>query len=182
MLGLAGKGEVEVDGVPGSAKGDLELRYGVGVQYQHPLHEFISLGGQIALHSWQTEAGDDANLDRNLLLDVSLVPALRYAVERDIELYLAVPVGLTLDFIGEDTSVAAGDASAEVGTGIGFNLALMPGVRFALSDGFGLLAEIGYSLHSFSHEVTGAVGALGASYDFDVTLSELAINLGVFFY
>jgi hypothetical protein len=175
MLGVAGEADVELDGLPGSLESDLELTYGAGVQYQHPLHEHFSLGGQVSLRSWQTEAGDAANADRNLLLDIDLVPAARIALEHDAELYLAVPVGLALDFWGEDDF--GGDA-AEVGTGIGLNVAFMLGARFALSDGFGLLGELGYELHSFTHEVTVA----NVSADADVSMGQLAINLGAFFY
>jgi hypothetical protein len=175
MLGVAGEADVEVDGVPGSIESDLELTYGAGVQYMHPLHEHFSLGGQVALRSWQTEAGDAANADRNLLLDVSLVPAGRVAIDHDAELYLAVPVGLALDFWGDDEF--AGGAG-EVSTGIGLSVAFMLGARFALSTGFGLLGELGYELHSFTHEVEVA----GVSGDADVSMGQLAINLGVFFY
>jgi hypothetical protein len=177
MLGVAGEAEVESDAVGLSSSSDLELTYGAGVQYMHPLHEYFALGGQVALLSWQTEAGDAANADRNLLLDVSLVPALRYAIEHDAELYLAIPVGLALDFPGED-SFGVG----EVSTGVGLNVAFMAGARFALADGFGLLGELGYALHAFSHEVSGEVAGISAETEFDVSMGQLAINLGVFFY
>src|ERR1043166_4004250 len=67
LLGVGGEGEIEIDGVPGEGEGDLELTYGAALQYQNPLHDYFSLGGQLALRSWQSEAGEDTNSDRNLL-------------------------------------------------------------------------------------------------------------------
>lgn len=180
LLGVAGEGEIEIDGVPGEGEGDLELSYGAGLQYQNPLHDYFSLGGQLALRSWQSEAGDTANSDRNLLLDISVVPAGRYAVKPEIELYLAIPVGLSLDFWGDDGFAAGNAASAEVSTGVGFNLGFMVGGRFLLGDDVGLLAELGYQLHSFSHEVDAMAAGVSVSPEFDVSLGQFAINLGVF--
>jgi len=182
MLGVAGEAEFEAEAGP-SVSSDLELTYGAGVQYQHPLHEHFSLGGQVALRSWQTEAGDNANADRNLLLDVALVPAARVELDHDAELYLAVPVGLALDFWGDDGFNTGSEVvSAEVSTGVGLGVAFMLGARFALSDGFGLLGELGYELHAFSHTVTAMAVGAEAETDFDVSMGQLAINLGAFFY
>jgi hypothetical protein len=79
-------------------------------------------------------------------------------------------------------SVGNGLASADVSAGIGFNVAFMLGARFAVSDGFGLLAEVGYELHSFTHTATATAGGVEVENDFDVSMGQLAINLGVFFY
>lgn len=183
MLGVAGEGEIEFDGLAGAGgEGDLEVTYGAGLQYQHPLHEFFSLGGQLSLRSWQSEVEEDApvDVDRNLLFDISLVPAGRYMVDHDVELYLAIPVGLALDFPGDDGFAAGGAASAEVNTGVGLNLAFMLGARFTVSEGFGLLAELGYQLHSFSHELEAMAAGVTTSTEFDVSLGQVAINVGVF--
>lgn len=189
VLGVGGEVEVEttIVGFTGSGDDDLELSYGGGFQYVKPLHRYFALGGLLALRSWSSDAYSDADLDRNLLLDIDVVPMGRLPLgDGGIELYLAVPIGLALDFWGEDgISVGAGGnavVTTDVNTGIGFALAVLVGARFQVAGGFGLFAELGYQLHSFSHEAQ-ATSPLGTvDQDFDFALGQLALNAGVFFF
>jgi hypothetical protein len=101
-----------------------------------------------------------------------------------IELTLGLPVGFSLDFWGGDgfaVAVGPGSVSGEVSTGIGFNLALMFGARFALSDDIGLITELGYALHSVSHSVDVMVLGAGASADIDISLGQPVLQVGVSF-
>lgn len=174
LLGIGGEGELEIGGLPGEGSDDLELSYGLGVAYVKPLHDYFALGAQLSLLSWQTDASERADLDRNLLVDLSLVPQLKLAVLESLELYVAVPVGLTLDFIGEDDFAGL----AEVGTGFGFNVAVLAGARVAITEGFGLVGELGYAYHAFTHATETA---LGDGPDLEISTGQLALNLGGYF-
>jgi hypothetical protein len=114
----------------------------------------------------------------------------RYLAAREVELYFALPLGLTLDFFGEadvlSVVLPGGGLGVEVdvATGLGFHIAFVLGARFALGDGFGLLAELGYALHAFEHEVEAEVSgivstALAVDVEFD--LGQPLVNLGVYF-
>jgi hypothetical protein len=179
MLGLGG--EVEYDGDVGpidySVEDDLNLSYGVGVAYLHPLHRYFALGAQVSLLSWIGDAAEDADGDRNLFIDISLLPQGRYAINTDVELYLSVPLGLTFSVPGDDEVVVAGTTAAEINTAVGFHIGAMLGARFAISDGFGLLAELGYVAHAATHEVEAA----GVAEDLDLAHGQFALNLGVWF-
>jgi hypothetical protein len=181
QLGVAG--EVEVEIAAGSGEDDLELTWGAAVQYMARLHKHFALGGLLGFASWQSDGRDDANLDRNLLFDLAIVPQGVLPVGSDFELYLALGIGLSLDTIGDDQIAIGGTlVSAEIDSALGLAVLPVLGVRYALSRDIGLLAEIGYSLHSYEHEAEGTVIAVGgASIDFDVELSELALNFGVTF-
>lgn len=185
MLGLGGDVDVGVGNVSGS--GDAEVSFGAGFGYMVPLHRYFVLGGQIALQSWKAENNGNTNNDRNLMGDLTLVPQGRLPLTRDVELYLAVPIGLSVDFlnqIGANVAGAAG-ASVDADPAVGFTISFLAGARFALADSFGLLAELGYSLHSFSHNVSVSanVGGVGGSVntDVDVDIGQFALNVGVFF-
>jgi hypothetical protein len=194
MLGVGGTAGTSGGNVAGltvnaSASDDLEPTYGVGAQLMHPLHRYFVLGGLFAVQSWQSNAGDNANAARNTLLDLSLVPQGRLPITHEIELYLALPLGLSLDFLNE-ISAYAGALGASVAVSadpaVGFNLGLLFGVRFALAKSFGLLAELGYTRHGFSHDLKGQVSipviaTAGVSTNIDYTLQQVALNLGVFF-
>ena len=191
ILGVGGSADVTPSGavlnVPVS--GDLwssepEPTFGFGAKYMHPLHRYFVLGGQLSLQWWNTQALDDFNQDRSLLMDLAIVPQGRLPVTDGIELTLGLPVGLSLDFWGGDGfAFAVGPAaiSADVSTGIGFNLALMFGARFALSDAIGLITELGYALHSVSHSVDVMVLGAAPSGDFDLSLGQPVLQVGVSF-
>lgn len=176
LLGFGGDAELEADDLGGldpDTETDMELSYGLGFAYMHPLHENFVLGGQLGLASWTTDLFEDFDLDRSMWIDLSVVPQGRIAVTKIIELYASLPLGLTFDFFGEDDF-----AGGEVGTGVGFNFALMFGVRVAIDEDWGMLGELGYALHSFSHptEVLGMDGP-----DFDVSAGQLQLNVGAYY-
>jgi hypothetical protein len=200
MLGVSGDMDVETDEVRvGGAALDVSagptdfspgLGIGGGVIYMHPLAQYFALGGRFALQSWRSDA--DGSGDRNLAFELAAVPALRLPLSAAVELYLAVPIGITLDLLNEldqsaSLSIAGttAGASLDADAGVGWNLAGLFGVRFFVSSGFGLFAEVGYALHRVSHDVRFQVGLAGAATeaaaDLDVSWSQIALDLGAYF-
>jgi hypothetical protein len=187
MLGIGGDVDASIGNASGSS--DAELTFGGGFGYMVPLHRYFVLGGQLSVQSWQSKAGDNANADRNVMGDLTAVPQGRLPLTHDVELYLAVPIGLSLDFLNRSQVTAGvaglGGASVDVDPALGFTVSFMAGARFALADNLGLLAELGYSLHTFSHSVTVSGNVLGigggASTDLDIDIGQFALNAGVFF-
>src|SRR5262249_23503216 len=113
--------------------------------------------------SWQSSGGSRNRTSRNLGVDLGIVTQGRLPMTARWELYLAVPVGLTLDFWNEasmrgfigdgpsstpSTVVVPGQAHPR--PALGFRLGLMLGTRVALTDHFGLCAELGYLRRSAS--------------------------------
>jgi opacity protein-like surface antigen len=168
MLGVAGEADI------GPAEDDMQLTWGAGLHYLHPLMKYFAIGGQLSVQSWTTEVFDDSNADANVWVDLVLLPAGLLPVADNVQLQLLVPFGLTFDFWGEDFN------GAEIETAVGFTIGVLAGVQFALSDSVGLLAEIGYITHSFEHDVE-ADGPLALGGEFDVDTGQLAIHLGAFF-
>lgn len=182
MLGLAG--DASVDYGNASSNDDLKLTYGGGLAYMVPLHRYFALGGQLAIQSWQTKGGDNLNTDRNVMGDLALVPQGRLPLTHDIELYIALPLGLSLDILNGASYdlLGLGLVQFDADNALGFTVSLLFGARFALSDNFGLLAEVGYTRHDFSHDVHAQALGVGATVNgIDVTLEQVALNLGAFF-
>jgi hypothetical protein len=170
MLGLGGEADV------GPLESDLKLTWGGGIAYMHPLHRYFALGGQFAVQSWQTEAGDDLNFDRNLYTDLALVPQGKLPLD-GFELYVSVPLGLSVSFPGEDRFSFGSVMVSQVDPALGFTIGVLFGARVVLDGGVGLLAEFGYTAHSYEHEVT----ILGVSTDWDYDLGQFALHFGVSF-
>jgi hypothetical protein len=199
MLGFAGKvsleaGSVEVGNATVTASDadsdeyDAEVGIGGGILYMHPLHRYFALGARFAVQTWRSDSNADTS--RNIAFDLSLIPQVRIPLSRTVELYLSVPVGLTFDLLNEiDAAVNFPNlmtgASVDADPGFGWNLAFMFGSRFAVSRDVGLFAEIGYALHSVSHDVHSRLevggGAGEVVVNLDVLWSQIALNVGVSF-
>ena len=153
---------------------DLDPTFGGAVHYEHPIVELFVLGAYAGIQSWNTTVGNDLGLGRSTLIDISVLPKVRVALNERLELYIAVPVGLTIDF-ADGASLGGSDAN----TGIGWNLQPMFGGQFAIVDGFGIMGEMGYMLHKFSHTLTPSTPGASEA-DVDVDMQQFLITAGVF--
>lgn len=165
MLGLGGD-------VSDGGSADLDPTFAGAAHYEHPLHRYFVLGGYLGVASWNTSAGNDIGYDRSLMTDLSVLPKLRLPIERELELYLAFPAGLTLDFGGGDS---IGATSSDVG--LGYNVHALFGGQLGFSDDIGLMGEMGYAVHSFSQSFDTPAGTV----DVSPTLQQFIITLGLYF-
>ncbi len=169
---------------------DTEVAFGGVATYMYPLHRYFALGGRFALQSWHSSFELDGG--RNLVFDLALVPQVRVPLTDAVEIYLSIPLGVSLDLFNQIEDAASfevffvrGGASIEASPGFGFNLAALLGARFALGRALGLFAELGYSMRSVSHdlELRGGAAGVGAASEVEVALSwwQVAVNAGVYF-
>jgi hypothetical protein len=179
LLGVGGEAELEIE-VPGvvdvTGDADLEASFGGALSWMSPLHRYFVLGAQLGVLSWTVEDADD----RNLLTDLLLVPQGRLPVSDDLELTLSVPVGLVVDFWGGD-DVNAGAVMADLAPAFGFEIGFLLGLRYALSPSVGLLARLGYVMHTFTHEAELETPVGDATQDLGISLGQPRIQLGVSF-
>jgi hypothetical protein len=173
MLGFGGGTDVDFssDSVLSALDNEesLEPSYGIGIAGFNPMGLF-ALGGQLALISW---GEDRPGASRSLFFEVSAIPQLNLALAI-VEVYLNVPIGLTVDFADDD---AYGPGN-KVSTGLGYHLGFMVGARVGLGD-MGLLAEVGFIHRAFSHEVENELST--EKRDVDMELDQAALNVGVYF-
>ena len=107
-----------------------------------------------------------------MFFDLSAIPQLNFSIAI-IELYLNVPVGLTVNFPDDEE---LGGTGVEVSTGTGLHIGILLGARLGLG-GFGLLAEVGYMNRGFSHDFESPLGDSTVDY----TLEQANLNLGIYF-
>jgi hypothetical protein len=148
---------------------DLDPSYGIGIAGVNPMG-FFALGGQLSLISWGADYEDSA---RSLFFEISALPQANLALAI-VEVYLNVPIGLTVDF-ADDEAYGPGN---KVSTGLGWHLGFMVGARVGLGD-FGLLAEVGFIHRSFSHEIESELAM--ETWEVDMELDQAALNVGVYF-
>lgn len=184
-------GAVETAGPIAARTDDLEPSWGAGLQYMARLHRHFAVGALLSFQSWQSDRGSRADRDRNLAIDGAVVPAGVLPINRDFELYAAAGLALGMDVIG-DLAVALEVSgidpdpgmAMEIDEAFGFVLLPVLGARLAVSQDVGVLAEVGYSLRWYEHELIVRDERnleLARVIPFDVSFGQLTLSLGVFF-
>ena len=176
LTGLSG--EVEFDGTgPGfpdplefgdRARWDLDPSYGLAVELQFPQGRHLSLGGQLSLLRWNADRASDVGWNRNAIIALSFVPRVRVAANRRVDLYAALPLGIGRDQMDESWNVRLEDA-------FGLHIGVLVGIQYAAERSVFLLAELGYSLHSFSQDHQIWPG------DVQVGIGQVVLDVGVAF-
>lgn len=143
----------------------------VGTPYFH-------LGGMVGAVSWISDTGDDLQLGRNTWLDFDLT--LRGQVEFVdglLDLYLMVPVGLTVNVFSERTAEVE---DVRWGHGPGFNVGAALGLAVDVG-GDGVFVESGWTMRRFFHESRGELFGERVTFERDVTTHQWHVGAGFFF-
>jgi hypothetical protein len=187
-------GEVEIEGNASARSDDLGASLGAAVQYMARVHSHFAIGGTIAFSSWQSARGLDLGRGRNGAVDGVIVPAGVLPLSADFELYLAAGVAVSMNASG-DTAVAQEVSrispallSLPMDVDEAFDFALLPalGARLAVAPGFGVLAELGYALRWYEHDLhiwdeLARLTNRPIEVPFEMALGQLTLALGVFF-
>jgi hypothetical protein len=137
-----------------SVKTDLATTYGGQFGLDYGLHRFFSLGGEMRLARVMTDAEQDADSDGDYFIDVVAKPKARYGLLPGLELYAAVPVGMTFVNLDDRAVDAADDMGVDLSAGPGFNLGLAGGSSYFFTDTFGLNAEAAYLMTWYGVDAT----------------------------
>ena len=178
VLGLGGESEVDAEGPGTPFESDMLTTFGLGVQFEFPVHKLFVLGGGPIISFVNDESNDDADYGRSILLDASVYPKVRYPFgsgSTTAEVYAAVPVGLSVMFLNGDITDAADDVGADISTPFGFNLGFMAGAQVSFAEGWGLFGQLGYKYHSVAYTIE-APGFTDT--DLDLTYGQFQLNAG----
>lgn len=181
-LGLGGT-VTETGSLP---KNEHDLAPGTGgaLHYEYPLAELFVLGGYFGVTSWNTVRSGDLGHSRSALVDVALLPKLRYAPNEQVELSLAVPVGLALDFNSGDAFRPPTARPISMNVGPGISVQGLVGGQFEFADDLGLMGEMGYGLtyvsHTFNPKANAGSPAL-SDIEVDLMLQHFVVTLGFFY-
>jgi hypothetical protein len=190
-----GKGDNDKDIVVESHQADsgLNVAFAAEVGYLFSLQRYFALGPAFGVHTWRSDRARAAGEDTSTGLDLSVVPQARLPLSDSFELYVSLPLGITLSLLSEyknwieqppnDMVGVAEDVDPSYGWGFGAYV----GVRLLLTGSFGVLTELGYQRYAFSHNVefrvAETVAAMGAGTTLNLSLvtQQLRWNVGVFF-
>jgi hypothetical protein len=144
---------------------DLDPSPVFGLRYIHAMSRYMTLASELRVTRYRADGADD----RNTLFDFSVMPAGRFVIgigSYELEPYLGVPLGLTVNLLDADPPGDLGRGS------VGFHLGLLGGVAFHMPFGLGVFVEFGW-LH---HE---AFDKDDADTRYRLVLNQAALNAGV---
>jgi hypothetical protein len=206
-IGIAGSASVSSDGqtlrptdegqpiVLAAVDSSSDLNSGAiaaEVDYIFSAHPYFGVGGLLGFHTWRSKAAEMTGEGTSFGLEVGLVLQPRLPLSKTFELYVSLPISLTLSVLNEYKAWAenthpmqgvAEDADPTYGYGLGALL----GARYAISGQFGLLLEFGYQRFAFTHDVGFRVRedlddmGSGTNIPLHVATSQFRLNAGVFF-
>jgi hypothetical protein len=157
-LWLGFGGDIEVDGV--GDVGDLGKTIGGQGGVDVIVARYLSLGGEVRVGGFDVGSFDD----RSRLIDLDFKPRLRLPIDDSpLELYLTVPVGLTIPRLAD---VGNGN---DVDENIGWNVGVGGGVNAFVTHRFALNVEPIWLVHHFGTDGTDGGG--------DVKIKQFAILL-----
>lgn len=182
--GFGGDAEASLDldaGVdPADEDAELETSLGVGASYDVAVAKLLSLGGLFRVTSWEArrytwEIDED---NAGLAFDVAFLPRLRFAARR-LEIYAAVPIGLTLATKEDNFTFYALDSEYDMGWG--YNLGIFGGIQFPLAPDLALFTELGWLARGITQQ-GHAKGNSDNDAELEYSTGQFTLNVGVGFY
>jgi hypothetical protein len=150
-LGLAGDADWSVDTSFGGVRGtaSLDPTVGFGLRGELVASEFIAVGVLFELVTFQANANEVSNAEREALFNIDVWLKVRYDPlelnpNLDMELYAGIPVGLALGVLNQ--SDGSGD---DVWPGI--NGCVLAGAMVIVDSQFGFFLELGWRGHKIFH-------------------------------
>lgn len=176
--GFGGEAKLEYeDGTDGT--GDLDATVGFGALVDQPIIPYFAIGGLFRL-SWLK--AESAVNDRVTTMDLSVMPRGRYPFARG-EVYLGLPIGLSLQWV-PDTEVYVGNVpigSVTFDTGVGWNVGLLFGGQFLVTENIGLFGHLGAQFRGTKQTGTGTIAGTSASQDLKIKTKQFVLEVGASF-
>lgn len=161
---LGAFGDVRVSSGDDSATDGLEPSGGGVIGIDVPVVPIFSLGVEGGATVWNSEGGQDWEVEPSVLAHISFMPRLRLPFGNGDQggghgaIYLAAQVGPTVSFVSDDVADAVGSVGARIDTGIGFHGGGLLGAQIFFTRNVGIDIAAGYTHHVFWHDVSGPLG------------------------
>lgn len=156
-------------GLPGSLDTDgraqdLDTTLGFNLRADQPVAKYVLLGPMLQLGSWRPDVSPAAS--HNYYIDLDFVLRFRAPITTsnlNYQLWLGMPIGLTVDILG---------GADEASVGFGWNVGVLFGGAVHFTPKFGLFAEAGWAQHRIAHSQDPLP-------DLDFKLQQGLLNLGI---
>jgi hypothetical protein len=169
QFGLGGEYNIEIQNQ--ESDDDAEATVGFALFAQYEVFRYIDIGLLFGFNWLATEGMDDGNVDANAAIDIDALLKLKYPfMDGRFEIYLAVPIGLTIVVPSDDYEKLF---NVKPETGIGMNVSVLPGISYRFWGGLGAFLELGWVFRMAKH------GFKGADAELEFNVSQFALNFGL---
>ena len=175
VIGLGGDADYQAGTGP-EVGDDLETTLGLAGRYQYELTENASIGGFVALLSWNSDDVDAQGIGRSTLFDMAFFAKGRVPFTTTLgetEVYGIAQMGPCLSFLDGDFE----QNNWDVGAALGWTIGIFAGGSVDVSPGIRMFFDLGYLWHLAEHEVNTPAG----QFDFDVSLGQPTFLIGATF-
>lgn len=157
---------------------DMANTWGGMLHYDTNPYQFFALGSRINIVGFSDQDRADDNWSRNTAIDLDLSPRLRFDLPKaPIELYLAVPFGVSILNASEDWK---DEGNLDFGWGYGFNISALLGAIFEINNSFGVFVEAGWTMRTINFDGEVASGpASGTDVSLNGDINQFGGNLGM---
>lgn len=182
QLGLFG--DVTVRSGDSSGTDGLEPSGGAVIGIDVPLVPVLSIAVEAGATVWNSEGGNDWEIDPSVLAHLSAIPRLRIpfgdgdAGGAHGALYLGLLLGPTLGFVSDDVRNAVSTIGGSVDMGVGLHGGAQAGAQLFFTRNVGIDIGAGYVHHVVWHRVSGP---LGGGSDVQIDLGQLMIRAGLMY-
>lgn len=172
---FGGSVHVDVDNFGSLGNTDLDPAVGFGASVDGVMLPYFGLGGLLRFQWVKADQADKRSTD----VDFALFPRARYPFAHG-EVYLGLPVGFSLQWV-PDSSFGGGLANVNVKTGYGWNVALIAGGQYLITDRLGVFGHLGGMFRGAKQKVTGTAAGFSGSTHFKTKTKQFLMELGVSF-
>jgi hypothetical protein len=161
------------------ATDDLEPGGGAGIGVEIPLVPMFSIGAELTGWMWSSDGGDALDLGSSFLVDLSVVPRLRFPWSTSGTghgvIALAVPIGPTIGVLNDDVQDGLAVLGSGADTGMGLHVGAMVNGQFLFTQRFGITVDAGYLHHFVWHQISSPLGGREAMIDMGQMVGRLGI-------
>ena len=138
-----------------------------------PESDFFRIGATVQFLFWGEKDWTDHDVSRAAWIDVDLWLKGRYAFLEDrLEVYLAIPVGLTIGVLDDEAYEPVYGAALRSPVA-GWNIGLLVGTSYRFWKGLGAMLHLGFRYHWLKSEANDIGYAL--------EVPEFALDVGMFY-
>lgn len=152
------------------ANRNLVSTLGANLRTDIPVAKYVLLGPLFQLGAWRPDVPNPP--DRNFYVDIDFFARARIPIPQDdvdFQVWLGIPIGLTLDFLGK------GYHDELESFAFGWNFGFLAGGAVHFSKKFGMFVEAGWMSHRIGHDRNSAGGSV------DIEVAQTVLNFGFIF-
>ncbi len=155
---------------------DLTTSKALSLFYFYPMGEHLEIGVNGRFMFWNTDAGEEDDMDSNMMVDLSPVVKLFHRFDSNLKGCVKLYLGVSYNIVGEKDLE---DFVME--NSLGYNYGLSTALEMRIVDNVSGIFEFGYVANNVSGYIKGKGEYKGIKVSYREELGQFLINTGLMF-